>query len=347
MTENTTTIGFEDKLWLAADKLRGSMDAAEYKHVVLGLIFLKYVSDSFSEKYNALVEEGEGFEEDKDEYMAENIFWVPLEARWSEIAAYAMSTEIGKKIDTAMELIEKENPSLKGILSKNYSRQELDKTRLGELVTLFTNIEIGSDMAKERDMLGRVYEYFLSKFASAEGKLEGIIALSAKTVKNHQLINLEHANRVDYDLYNKWMPVKLQYEDILMTSEAPLGEFFYMGEKSDYCLSQRLFAIRANKDIIQSTYLYKELSGIRGLNQIISRSTGSTVVGIKQAELRKVKIVIPQMQLQIKYHEIASNIQNKIQNNADENQKLNSVRDTLLPKLMSGEIDVSNIEIND
>lgn len=173
MTENTTTIGFEDKLWLAADKLRGSMDAAEYKHVVLGLIFLKYVSDSFSEKYNALVEEGEGFEEDKDEYMAENIFWVPLEARWSEIAAFAISTEIGKKIDTAMELIEKENPSLKGILSKNYSRQELDKTRLGELVTLFTNIEIGSDMAKERDMLGRVYEYFLSKFASAEGKLGG------------------------------------------------------------------------------------------------------------------------------------------------------------------------------
>lgn len=173
MTENTTTIGFEDKLWLAADKLRGSMDAAEYKHVVLGLIFLKYVSDSFSEKYNALVEEGEGFEEDKDEYMAENIFWVPLEARWNEIAAYATSTEIGKKIDTAMELIEKENPSLKGILSKNYSRQELDKTRLGELVTLFTNIEIGSNMAKERDMLGRVYEYFLSKFASAEGKLGG------------------------------------------------------------------------------------------------------------------------------------------------------------------------------
>ncbi len=173
MAENTTTIGFEDKLWLAADKLRGSMDAAEYKHVVLGLIFLKYVSDSFSEKYNALVEEGEGFEEDKDEYMAENIFWVPLEARWNEIVAYATSTEIGKKIDTAMELIEKENPSLKGILSKNYSRQELDKTRLGELVTLFTNIEIGSNMAKERDMLGRVYEYFLSKFASAEGKLGG------------------------------------------------------------------------------------------------------------------------------------------------------------------------------
>ena len=173
MTENTTTVGFEDKLWLAADKLRGSMDASEYKHVVLGLIFLKYVSDSFSEKYDELIKEGAGFEEDKDEYTAENIFWVPSEARWSEIASYATSVDIGKKIDTAMELIEKENPSLKGVLTKNYSRPELDKTRLGELVTLFTNIDIGSDIAKERDVLGRVYEYFLSKFASAEGKLGG------------------------------------------------------------------------------------------------------------------------------------------------------------------------------
>jgi len=173
MAENTTTVGFEDKLWLAADKLRGSMDASEYKHVVLGLIFLKYVSDSFSEKYEALVEENEGFEEDKDEYTADNIFWVPLEARWSHITSYATSVDIGKNIDTAMELVEKENISLKGILNKNYSRPELDKTRLGELVTLFTNLEIGSDIAKERDMLGRVYEYFISKFASAEGKLGG------------------------------------------------------------------------------------------------------------------------------------------------------------------------------
>jgi type I restriction enzyme M protein len=173
MAENTTTVGFEDKLWMSADKLRGSMDASEYKHVVLGLIFLKYVSDSFSEKYDQLVKENEGFEEDKDEYLAENIFWVPQEARWSEIASYATSVDIGKKIDTAMELIEKDNPSLKGVLTKNYSRPELDKTRLGELVTLFTNLDIGSDIAKEKDMLGRVYEYFLSKFASAEGKLGG------------------------------------------------------------------------------------------------------------------------------------------------------------------------------
>lgn len=173
MTNGTTNVGFEDKLWLAADKLRGSMDASEYKHVVLGLIFLKFVSDSFNDKYEELVHEAAGFEEDEDEYKAENIFYVPLEARWSTIASNATSPEIGKVIDNAMESLEKTNQSLKGVLSKNYSRPELDKTRLGELVTMFTNIEVGTDIAKERDVLGRVYEYFLSKFASAEGKLGG------------------------------------------------------------------------------------------------------------------------------------------------------------------------------
>ena len=173
MAAGTTNIGFEEKLWQAADKLRSNMDAAEYKHVVLGLIFLKYVSDSFEEKYQVLLEEGYGDEEDRDEYLADNIFWVPKEARWSEIQKHAASADIGSVIDHAMETIENENNSLKGVLTKNYSRAELDKTRLGELVTLFTNIEVGSTAAQERDVLGRVYEYFLSKFASAEGKLGG------------------------------------------------------------------------------------------------------------------------------------------------------------------------------
>ncbi|MCM1186509.1 MAG: type I restriction-modification system subunit M [Lachnoclostridium sp.] len=173
MAAGTTNVGFEEKLWLAADKLRSNMDAAEYKHVVLGLIFLKYVSDSFTEKYNELVAEGYGDEEDRDEYLAESIFWVPKEARWNEIQKHATSTDIGSVIDKAMEAIEKENDSLKGVLTKNFSRPELDKTRLGELVTLFTNIEVGSTAAQERDTLGRVYEYFLGKFASAEGKLGG------------------------------------------------------------------------------------------------------------------------------------------------------------------------------
>lgn len=173
MAAGTTTVGFEEQLWQAADKLRSNMDAAEYKHVVLGLIFLKYVSDSFTEKYNALKAEGYGDEEDRDEYLADNIFWVPKEARWETIRAHATNPDIGKVIDAAMETIEKENDSLKGVLTKNYSRQELDKTRLGELVTLFTNIDVGTTAAQEKDVLGRVYEYFLGKFASAEGKLGG------------------------------------------------------------------------------------------------------------------------------------------------------------------------------
>lgn len=173
MAVGTTSVGFEEKLWKAADKLRSNMDASEYKHVVLGLIFLKYVSDSFAEKYEKLKAEGYGDEEDRDEYLADNIFWVPREARWESIKAHATSTDIGAVIDNALELIEKENDTLKGILTKNYSRPELDKIRLGELVTLFTNIEVGSSAAQEKDVLGRVYEYFLSKFAWAEGKLGG------------------------------------------------------------------------------------------------------------------------------------------------------------------------------
>lgn len=173
MATGTTNVGFEEKLWLAADKLRSNMDAAEYKHVVLGLIFQKYVSDSFTEKYEQLKDEGYGDEEDRDEYLADNIFWVPKEARWETICAHATNLDIGEVIDSAMESIEKENDSLKGVLTKNYSRQELDKTRLGELVTLFTNIDVGSSAAQEKDVLGRVYEYFLGKFASAEGKLGG------------------------------------------------------------------------------------------------------------------------------------------------------------------------------
>ena len=173
MATSTTKVGFEEELWTAADKLRSNMDAAEYKHVVLGLIFLKYVSDSFEEKYNELLAEGYGDEEDRDEYTADNIFWVPKDARWSEIKNHSKSTDIGEVIDKAMEAIEKENNALKGVLTKNYARRELDQTRLGELVDLFTNIEVGSSAAQEKDILGRVYEYFLGKFASAEGKLGG------------------------------------------------------------------------------------------------------------------------------------------------------------------------------
>ncbi len=169
---NTANIGFEKQIWDAACVLRGNMDASEYKSVVLGLIFLKYISDRFEEKYQQLIEEGDDFEEDVDEYISEGIFFVPESARWSVIAAKAHTPEIGTVIDDAMRAIEKENKRLKDILPKNFARPELDKRRLGEVVDLFTNIKM-VDNGSSRDVLGRTYEYCLSKFAEAEGKLAG------------------------------------------------------------------------------------------------------------------------------------------------------------------------------
>lgn len=169
---NTTNIGFEDQIWTAANILRGNMDASEYKNIVLGLIFLKYISDRFESKYLELKEEGEGWEEYKDSYTAENIFFVPPEARWQVISYAAHTAEIGKVIDNAMALIEKENSRLRNILPKGFARPELDKRRLGEVVDLFTNVKM-KDKGDTRDILGRTYEYCLSKFAEQEGKKAG------------------------------------------------------------------------------------------------------------------------------------------------------------------------------
>ncbi|MEG2740465.1 class I SAM-dependent DNA methyltransferase [Clostridium sp.] len=169
--KSNANIGFEETLWKAADKLRGSMSSYDYKDVVLGLMFLKYISDKFETKYNELLEEGEGYEEEIDEYTEENIFWVPQISRWNYIRDNAKSNEIGQIIDDAMIEIEKENPTLVGVLDKRYARPELDKRRLGELVDLISTIKLHSK--EEKDLLGRIYEYFLGQFASAEGKNGG------------------------------------------------------------------------------------------------------------------------------------------------------------------------------
>lgn len=178
---SSANIGFEETLWKSADKLRGSMDSAEYKYVVLGLIFMKYISDKFETKYEELVEEGDGFEEDRDEYEAENIFWVPKEARWGYLKDNAKDPKIGQIIDDAMILIEKENPTLKGVLDKRYARPELDKRRLGELIDLISTIRLHKN--GEKDLLGRVYEYFLGQFASSEGKGGGEFYTPTSVVK--------------------------------------------------------------------------------------------------------------------------------------------------------------------
>jgi type I restriction enzyme M protein len=177
---NAEPLGIEATLWRAADKLRGSMDASEYKHVVLGLIFLKYVDDALSERRDQIDIEltAGGYEaetiaelvESRDEYTAAGVFWLPPEARWSFLQSHAKQPEVGKLIDEAMDLVELDNPSLRGVLPHNYARPSLDQRRLGELVDLIATIGVGSSDDREKDVLGRVYEYFIGRFASAEGK---------------------------------------------------------------------------------------------------------------------------------------------------------------------------------
>lgn len=170
---NGANLGFEQKLWQTADKMRNNMDAAEYKHVVLGLIFLKYISDAFKEVHEELKKDKLSDQEDIDEYKSRNVFWVPPEARWDYLQKNAKQPTIGKLIDDAMDAIERDNSTLKGVLAKNYARSGLDKQRLGELIDLIGTIGLGDRENRSKDILGRVYEYFLGQFADAEGKKGG------------------------------------------------------------------------------------------------------------------------------------------------------------------------------
>ena len=173
-------LGVEDTLWKAADKLRGSMDSSEYKHIVLGLVFLKYIDDAFTERRKQIEVEtvADGLDEadiallleEQDEYSAAGVFWVPPESRWPLLQANAKQPDIGKLIDHAMDMVEVDNPSLRGVLPKNFARPALDVRRLGEQVDLISGLGLGSAEQRDKDMLGRVYEYFLGKFASVEGK---------------------------------------------------------------------------------------------------------------------------------------------------------------------------------
>ncbi|MGT3190078.1 class I SAM-dependent DNA methyltransferase [Yersinia enterocolitica] len=166
-------LGFEAELFKTADKLRGNMEPSDYKHVALGLIFLKYISDAFEAKHQALLNEDAQAAEDKDEYLADNVFWVPKESRWSHLQASAKLPIIGSLIDDAMRAIEKDNESLKGVLPKDYSRPALNKVMLGELIDLISGIALNEEGSRSKDILGRVYEYFLGQFAGAEGKRGG------------------------------------------------------------------------------------------------------------------------------------------------------------------------------
>ena len=226
-------IGFEQTLWLAADKMRNNMDPAEYKHTVLGLIFLKDISDAFEEAYAAISAEELADPEDRDEYEALRVFWLPKEARWSNIQAQARQATIGKIIDDAMIAIEKENKALVGVLPKNYARPDLDKTRLGELVDLISSINVGDAESRSKDVLGRVYEYFLGRFASAEGKGGGEFYTPRCVVRLLvEMIQPYKGNRV-YDPCCGSGGMFVQSESFVEAHGGTIGDISVFGQESN------------------------------------------------------------------------------------------------------------------
>lgn len=237
----------EKTLWATADKLRNNMDAAEYKHVVLGLIFLKYISDSFEDLYNTLKADKLSDEEDKDEYLAENVFYVPPSARWGFIQHQrAKLPSIGKDIDDAMDAIEKDNPSLKGVLPKDYARPALDKKRLGELVDLIGNIGFKEKGHSSKDLLGRVYEYFLGMFADAEGKRGGQFYTPESIVKLLVEMLEPYSGRI-YDGCCGSGGMFVQSEKFLDAHGGKIGDIAVYGQESNpttYKLAKMNLAIR-------------------------------------------------------------------------------------------------------
>src|SRR5260370_268244 len=234
-TDSTSVLGFEAKLWAAADALRNNMDAAEYKHVVLGLIFLKYISDAFEAKHDELAaQEAQGADaEDPDEYRAVSIFWVPPEARWTCLKSMAPKATIGRLVDDAMAAIERDNPSLKSVLPRDYSRPGLDKQRLGQLINLVSDIALGSPAERVKHRLGGVYEYFLSQFASAEGKKGGQFYTPAHVVRVLVEMLAPYAGRV-YDPCCGSGGMFVQSEKFIEAHSGKRGDISIYGEESNY-----------------------------------------------------------------------------------------------------------------
>ena len=232
-TGSTANIGFEAKLWQAADKLRNNMDAGEYKHVVLGLIFLKYISDSFEEQRKKLEADKGADAEDKDEYLAGNVFWVPKTARWSHIQSQARQATIGKAIDDAMVALEKDNDRLKGVLPKDFARPGLDKQRLGELIDLVGTIGLGDAENRSKDVLGRVYEYFLTQFASAEGKNGGQFYTPSCIVRTIVEMLAPYKGRI-YDPACGSGGMFVQSEKFVRSHGGKIGDISVYGQESNY-----------------------------------------------------------------------------------------------------------------
>ena len=230
---NGGNLGFEADLFKAADKLRGNMEPSDYKHVALGLIFLKYISDAFEAKHKALLAEDAQAAEDKDEYLADNVFWVPKEARWSHLQANAKLPTIGTLIDDAMRAIEKDNESLKGVLPKDYARPALNKVMLGELIDLISGIALNEEGDRSKDILGRVYEYFLGQFAGAEGKRGGEFYTPRSVVRILVEMLEPYTGRV-YDPCCGSGGMFVQSEKFVQEHGGRIGDIAIYGQESNY-----------------------------------------------------------------------------------------------------------------
>ncbi|MDR1424843.1 MAG: type I restriction-modification system subunit M [Azoarcus sp.] len=230
---NGGKLGFEAELFKAADKLRGNMEPSDYKHVALGLIFLKYISDAFEARHAQLLAEDAAAAEDKDEYLADNIFWVPREARWSYLQASAKQSSIGLAVDDAMRAIEKDNNSLKGVLPKDYARPALNKVMLGELIDLISGIALNESNDKSKDVLGRVYEYFLSQFAGAEGKRGGEFYTPRSVVRTLVEMLEPYTGRV-YDPCCGSGGMFVQSEKFVAEHGGRIGDIAIYGQESNY-----------------------------------------------------------------------------------------------------------------
>ncbi|RRN55506.1 SAM-dependent DNA methyltransferase [Pseudoxanthomonas sp. SGNA-20] len=230
---NGGNLGFEADLFKTADKLRGNMEPSDYKHVALGLIFLKYISDAFEARHQALLTEDPAAAEDRDEYLAENVFWVPKEARWSHLQANAKKPTIGTLIDDAMRAIEKENESLKGVLPKDYARPALNKVMLGELIDLISGIALGEEGSRSKDVLGRVYEYFLGQFAGAEGKRGGEFYTPRSVVRVLVEMLEPYTGRV-YDPCCGSGGMFVQSDKFVQEHGGRIGDIAIYGQESNY-----------------------------------------------------------------------------------------------------------------
>lgn len=232
-TDTGSDLGIEASLFKTADKLRGNMEPSDYKHVALGLIFLKHISDGFEKKRQQLLEEYPGGAEDPDEYLAENVFWVPPEARWAHLQANAKQASIGRLIDEAMMAIEKVNPTLKGVLPKDYGRPALSAVMLGELIDLISGIALGEGKDKARDLLGRVYEYFLGQFAGSEGKRGGEFYTPRSVVRTMVEMLEPYKGRV-YDPCCGSGGMFVQSEKFVEAHGGRLGDIAIYGQESNY-----------------------------------------------------------------------------------------------------------------